>query len=97
MNVAVSVGARPVVVQGVWKAAGVVISVLENWGTRVQYSVFECNLDPARCLLLAEGLRKLICAQDNIRIYRVCQACVGEVILLGQGRPVMRDPDFYEV
>jgi CRISPR-associated protein Cas2 len=71
-----------------------VISVLENWGARVQHSVFECDLDPARCLLLVERLRKLICAKDSIRIYRVCQACVGEVILLGRGRTVMRDPDF---
>ena len=74
-----------------------VANELENWGDRVQYSVFECDLDPARCLLMVERLRKLICAKDNIRIYRICQACAGEVILLGRRRPVTRPPDFYEV
>ena len=70
---------------------------LENWGYRVQYSVFECDLDQARCLLMVERLSKLICAKDSIRIYRICQACASEAILLGRGRPVMRDRDFYEV
>ena len=33
-----------------------VANELENWGDRVQYSVFECDLDPARCLLMVEAL-----------------------------------------
>ena len=74
-----------------------VANELENWGVRVQYSIFECDLDPAHCLLMVERLRKLICAKDNIRIYRICQSCVREVILPGRGRPVMKDPNFYEL
>jgi CRISPR-associated protein Cas2 len=70
---------------------------LGNWGYRVQYSVFECDLDQARCRQMVARLRKLVCAQDSIRVYRVCQACAGEVVLLGRGKPVTRDPDFYEV
>ena len=70
---------------------------LENWGCRVQYSVFECDLDQTRCAVMVKRLGKLICAKDSIRVYRICQACAGEVVLLGKGRPVTRDPDFYEV
>jgi len=70
---------------------------LENWGHRVQYSVFECDLDQPRCLLMVERLRKLICAKDSIRVYRIWQTCASAVTLLGRGRSVMRDRDFYEV
>lgn len=74
-----------------------VAAELENFGYRVQYSVFECDLDQARSSELMARLRKLVCAQDSIRIYRICQACAGQVNLLGRGRPVADDPDFYQV
>jgi CRISPR-associated protein Cas2 len=70
---------------------------LANWGHRVQYSVFECNLDQTRCRQMVARLRNLVCAQDSIRVYRICQACAGEVILLGRGKRVAEDPDFYQV
>jgi CRISPR-associated protein Cas2 len=70
---------------------------LGNWGYRVQYSVFECDLNQARYRQLVARLRKLVCAQDSIRVYRVCQACSAEVVLLGRSRPVTKDSDFYEV
>jgi CRISPR-associated protein Cas2 len=70
---------------------------LGNWGYRVQYSVFECDLDQTRYRQMVTRLRKLVCARDSIRIYRACQACAGEIILLGRSKPVTRDADYYQV
>jgi len=73
---------------------------LTSWKTgapEFSISVFECDLDQARYLLMVERLRRLICAKDSIRVYRICQACAGEVTLLGRGRPVTRDRAFYDV
>jgi CRISPR-associated protein Cas2 len=74
-----------------------VAAELENWGYRVQYSVFECDLDQARSRKMMVRLSKLVCAQDSIRVYRICQACAGQVTLLGRGRPIADDPDFYQI
>jgi CRISPR-associated protein Cas2 len=54
--------------------------VLLDYGTPVQYSVFECLLD-------AEGLRRMKRAigrvirprVDRVRYYYLCQACLGKV------------------
>lgn len=69
---------------------------LANWGHRVQYSVFECNLDDGRRAQLAEQLRKFVSSQDSIRIYRVCQACVNSSFSFG-GKAFAEDTDFYQV
>jgi len=69
---------------------------LENWGQRAQYSVFECDLDQARAELMVERLRELTLAEDQLRIYRVCEACARESVSV-RGRGFARDPDFYQV
>ena len=55
-------------------------------GRHVQYSVFECNLDEEA---LAELLGRLDFeidpATDSCRVYRLCEACAGEVRILGRG------------
>lgn len=69
---------------------------LANWGHRVQYSVFECDLDDRRTMILKERLARLIAAKDSIRIYRICQACRPRCIAIN-GKPFAKDPPFYEV
>lgn len=69
---------------------------LKNWGHRVQYSVFECDLDEKRAKQLEEALGGLISAGDNIRIYRVCPVCRDHSINMG-GKPFTADLPFYEV
>ena len=47
-----------------------VARVCEDWGQRVQYSVFECDLDPAQWTALRARLIGLIDpAQDSLRFY----------------------------
>ena len=53
-----------------------IMNALKDFGLRVQYSVFECELTPARAAELSERLRKLIDPRhDRIHIYPLCDAC----------------------
>ena len=62
------------------------MEALKDYGRRVQYSVFECDLDEA-------GLEELLGRldfeverrTDSCRVYRLCAACAGEVRILGRG------------
>lgn len=61
--------------------------VLEDFGTRVQFSVFDCQLEE-RALL---ELRELLAAEidqslDGVRFYRLCRRCRGHVEVMGLGR-----------
>lgn len=47
---------------------------LEGYGERVQDSVFECHLDPARLRQLQETLAPLVNPeQDHLRYYPLCR------------------------
>ncbi|MGQ9629710.1 MAG: CRISPR-associated endonuclease Cas2 [bacterium] len=71
-----------------------VMNILEDHGTRVQYSVFECLLDERRLLELKESLREHMDPEgDSIRFYFLCEACVGRVDVMGRGE-VARDEGF---
>ena len=71
-----------------------VAKVLEDYGDRVQYSVFEMNLDTERRFTSMQNALEsiLAMAEDSIRIYRFCSACTQRVILLGQSKPTRDDP-----
>ncbi len=59
---------------------------LENYGKRVQYSVFECELDKKR---FEELYLKLVHqmgteeTEDSIRIYSLCKNCVEKTAVIG--------------
>ena len=69
---------------------------MKNWGHRVQYSVFECDLNERRSMELKERLDSLVSSEDSIRIYRICQACRPRCIAIN-GRGFVTDQPFYEV
>ena len=49
---------------------------LEDYGTRVNYSVFECELDRAEFAQLQARLTELIDPHtDRIVFYRLCEGC----------------------
>jgi len=57
---------------------------LETLGFRVQFSVFECDITPA----LRRETEKIIAgvinpAEDNVRIYPVCESCARGVHVIG--------------
>jgi CRISPR-associated protein Cas2 len=74
-----------------------VAGALEDHGRRVQYSVFEARLTAGQFDALRRRLVKLIDAgEDSLRYYRLCDACLGTVLIDGRGE-VTRDPDVYIV
>jgi CRISPR-associated protein Cas2 len=63
-----------------------VMEALKDYGRRVQYSVFECNLEERGLEELTRRLDSAIDpAEDSCRLYRLCEACAREVRILGKG------------
>jgi CRISPR-associated protein Cas2 len=59
---------------------------LQNFGARVNFSVFECHLEKAALSTLKDRLAKLLePAEDNIRYYVLCDDCVEKVEIQGKG------------
>lgn len=70
---------------------------LLDFGTRVQYSVFECDLTPVQYQVLLKRLSPLIDEEeDTIRFYQLCKRCVTQVEFLGAGKLYLNE-DFYIV
>lgn len=64
-----------------------VSNALLDCGKRVQYSVFECFLNPLRIAKLQEQLHQLIDSDtDSVRVYRLCEICGGRAGILGEGQ-----------
>ena len=68
---------------------------LKDFGQRVQYSVFECQLREEQLLRLRTRVAALIDAEeDSVRIYRLCAECTVRLEIQGLGQPT-QDPDVY--
>lgn len=62
-----------------------ILKLMENYGDRVQYSVFECRLSAAHLSSLLARLEKLILeSEDHIRVYRVRPEAEA-ITILGEG------------
>ena len=54
--------------------------MLKGFGTRGQYSVFEAHLNKRQYEELKRAVKHLIePAEDSVRYYTLCSACVGRV------------------
>lgn len=61
-----------------------VCHLLKDYGQRVQYSVFECQLRPKDFKRLRERLRPLLdLAEDDVRFYRLCEVCLPKAKIWG--------------
>lgn len=68
-----------------------VARVLQDYGVRVQYSVFECMLGRAQYRELRDTLlARIDPAEDAVAFYRLCRGCGARVHRLGAPPP---DPD----
>jgi len=56
-----------------------IVKILEKYGTRVQFSVFECDLVERQKLDLQSKLIKIMKEfennEDSIRFYKICEKC----------------------
>jgi CRISPR-associated protein Cas2 len=69
-----------------------VAKVCRDYGQRVQYSVFECSVDPAQWALLRSKLLKVInLEQDSLRFYFLGANWRKRVEHVGANRPM--DPE----
>jgi len=75
-----------------------VAKILEDFGDRAQYSVFEMALDRSEQLeKLRYRLEGVIDpAADGVRVYFLCQSCREKAAVLGQGQ-IYRDEDIYVI
>ena len=57
---------------------------LLNYGKRVQYSVFECELEAAKIEEMKQRILEFVdLEQDSLRIYRLCQTCNRQIESFG--------------
>ena len=64
-----------------------VAKILLDYGDRVQYSVFEADLEKLLLDELLGRLRSVIDPdEDSIRIYHICQNCLKQADIQGQGQ-----------
>ncbi len=69
-----------------------VAKLCENWGQRVQNSVFECKLTPAQYVTLKKNLADIMNPKtDSIRFYLLGKEWHRRVEQVGQDRSI--DPD----
>lgn len=73
-----------------------IAKILEGFGSRVQESVFECDITLKQLERLKSRLNKVIKGKDNIRIYYLCRECIGRVEIIN-GPPITRTPPYFVV
>ena len=68
---------------------------LEDFGRRVQYSVFECRINESQFNRLYEGLAELMAKEENgnIRFYNICKNCESKIITIGIEKESMIEDD----
>lgn len=63
-----------------------IAKILDDFGDRVQYSVFECLIDGELLEKMTARLMKAVNeAEDSIRIYTLCGNCEKAIRIIGQG------------
>ncbi len=61
-----------------------VAKIMEDFGQRVLYSVFECNLTPGELLRLKGVVEPLLDPlEDKVLYYSLCKKCTAKTQLLG--------------
>ena len=67
---------------------------MENFGVRVQRSVFECHLETVQLQELKQRLSDLMePSEDQVRYYRLCGKDKQQIVIDGAGR-LSTDPDY---
>lgn len=74
-----------------------VCNTLKNYGTHVQYSVFECLLNNKQMIRLKNRLLNIIDQEhDKLRIYQMCESCKRNILTYGAIK-ITEDEEIYIV
>ena len=72
-----------------------VAKLMERYGSRVQYSVFECILTLKQQDELKAKLEKIIKSkEDSVRFYRLCEDCRYDIAIIGTGE-ISEDDQYF--
>jgi len=72
-----------------------IAKILDDFGDRVQYSVFECVMKKDLLEKMVNRLLKVANEdEDSIRIYTLCSNCEKVIRIIGQGE-VVKDENYY--
>jgi CRISPR-associated protein Cas2 len=72
--------------------------VLLNYGTPVQYSVFECLLDDNQIKTMKKAIKRVIRPRvDNVRYYYVCANCLKKTEITAGKEVLQKDPEILVV
>lgn len=69
-------------------------AALMDYGERVQFSVFECELTKSEFIRLRALLKEVIDSEDSLRWYPLCQWCALEIAWQGAGQVKQADKFF---
>lgn len=63
-----------------------VAKTLENFGLRVQYSFFQCEMEADILNVLLDRLLMIIdVKEDSLRVYPICEDCLRKTSVVGNG------------
>lgn len=69
---------------------------LEGYGLRVNYSVFECELNKSKVKKLKSELEELMDKKtDSIRFYNICKNCMGKSFELNLKKGMFEEQEMY--
>jgi CRISPR-associated protein Cas2 len=68
--------------------------ILLDFGSRVQYSVFECILDNELLDKMIARVSQVISEEDRVSIYPLCARCEAGIRIFGKGE-VTKDEKVY--
>ncbi|MBW2609523.1 MAG: CRISPR-associated endonuclease Cas2 [Deltaproteobacteria bacterium] len=71
---------------------GKVAKVLKDYGTRVQKSIFEVNVEGKNFSEMKTRIEgEIEASEDAVKYFPLCEKCAGTIEIIGQG--VLVDPD----
>jgi len=70
---------------------------LRGTGEWLQYSLFRCHLDRTDLEILRWELEKILAAEDDLLIVRLCSSCAARVQVRGQETGWDREPPRFEI
>lgn len=69
--------------------------LMKDYGTRVQYSVFEVIVDTRRFKKMCASIKKVIKGdEDSVRLYFLCGSCLNKVLALGKNEECFKDEKY---
>ncbi|MCI7765409.1 CRISPR-associated endonuclease Cas2 [Helicobacter sp.] len=72
-----------------------VSALLEGYGSRVNFSVFECILTQTKLDKLTQEIQNLITKTDSVRFYYICQNCIKKSFYIGKEIEAVMGDDFF--